>query len=117
MCRDGAGGGWGKVLRWTDKANITHEQIVPQRMLPRRVESGDQIAAMLEHEGLDCSANPALLKKFVMEVDATDILTTVETTGWHAAGENRFVYTMADGTVFGRADHRIILKPDLVSLG
>ena len=31
MCRDGAGGGWGKVLRRTDKANITHEQIVPQK--------------------------------------------------------------------------------------
>ena len=68
---------------------------------------------MLEQGGLECSASPALLKKFLMEVDATSILTTVETTGWHPAVEQGFVYILADGTVFGKADHRIILRPDL----
>ncbi len=116
MCQNGTGGEWGKVLRWTDKAGNVHEQIVLNRLLPGR-SSGDQIAALLENGGLQCSAAPALLKRFLMGVKTDRILRTVETTGWHPVENGGWVYVLADGATFGEDRHDVILRPDLRRFG
>jgi putative DNA primase/helicase len=116
VCQNGAGGDWGTMLRWTDPAGIVHEQIVPHRLFPGR-SSGDNIAALLESGGLRCSAAPALLKRFLVEITPPRIIRYAQTAGWHVTDQGKPVYILRDGMVFGPNQNEVILHPDLRSHG
>jgi uncharacterized protein (DUF927 family) len=105
---DGNSSDWGIVLRWPDLRGTIHEWTVPRAFL--HAESR-QIAQALEVQGLRCSINTKLLRDFLMYTKVPRILHSVDTAGWHS-GKEGHVYVLADGTVFGGAEHTVILKPE-----
>lgn len=108
-----AGSDWATIMTWTDPAGQPHTQLVGRAMLHKEPK---EIAAALDGAGLRCNvARPAqaALRDYLAGLQPARIVRVVDRAGWHDTADSR-VYIMPDGEAHGRADHDLMLKPDII---